>query len=136
VYTALFCQGVNFISINAEQLSQIQTIASNYGNFKCVECALAIKNYLISQGIHGKLIELCTGASTGPNSFIYDETFPEEAISNNGRHQGILIIINGVEIVFDNHHTKGIPKERWMANLMFQGLIHFGQEFEISESEF
>ena len=43
------------------------------------------------------MIKLYTGASTGANSFIYDETFPEEAISTNGRHQGVVIIINEVE---------------------------------------
>jgi len=105
-------------------------------NFKCVECTEAIKSYLISQRIHGKLIKLYTGASTGANSFIYDETFPEEAISTNGRHQGVVIIINGIETVFDNHHSIGIDREQWMANLLFQGLLHFGQQFQMTELEF
>jgi hypothetical protein len=82
------------------------------------------------------VIKLYTGASTGANCFIYDETFPEEAISTNGRHQGIAIIINGVETVFDNHHPTGIEREQWMKNLLFQGLLHFGQQFQITELEF
>ncbi|MDZ7960577.1 MAG: papain fold toxin domain-containing protein [Aulosira sp. DedQUE10] len=122
--------------INAEQLHQIQTIASSYENFKCVECSQAIKDYLISQGINGKLIKLYTGESTGVNSFIYDETFPEEAISTNGRHQGIAIIINDIETIFDNHHPAGISREEWMSNLLFQGLVHFGQQFQVTELEF
>ncbi|WP_199328362.1 papain fold toxin domain-containing protein [Anabaena azotica] len=117
-------------------MHQIQTIASSYENFQCVECSQAIQAYLISENIPGKLIKLYTGASTGANSFIYDETFPEAAISTNGRHQGVAIIINGIETVFDNHHPAGISRNEWMANLLFQGLVHFGQQFEITEIEF
>jgi hypothetical protein len=124
------------ISLNLEQLRQIYTIASSYDNFQCVECSQAIKDYLISKSISGKLIKLYTGASTGANSFIYDEAFPEEAISTNGRHQGIYVIMNGIETVFDNHHPAGISRDQWMANLLFQGLVHFGQQFQITEIEF
>lgn len=124
------------ISLNPEQLRQIYTIASSYDNFQCVECSQAIKDYLISERISGKLIKLYTGASTGANSFIYDETFPEEAISTNGRHQGISVIINDIETVFDHHHPAGISRDKWIANLLFQGLVHFGQQFQITEIEF
>ncbi|QLE58915.1 papain fold toxin domain-containing protein [Nostoc sp. TCL26-01] len=124
------------ISLTPEQLRQIYTIANGYDNFQCVECSQAIKDYLISESISGKIINLYTGASTGANSFIYDETFPEEAISTNGRHQGISVIINGIETVFDNHHPAGISRDEWMANLLSQGLVHFGQQFQIAEIEF
>jgi len=127
---------LHFISLNPDQLRQIYTIASSYDNFQCVECSQAIKDYLISERISGKLIKLYTGASTGANSFIYDEAFPEEAISTNGRHQGIAVIINGIETVFDNHHPAGISRDEWMANFLFQGLVHFGQQFQITEIEF
>ncbi len=80
---------------------------------------------MISQGIQGKRIKLYTGAATGANCYIYDDSIPGEAVSVNGRHEGIAIVINNVEIVFDNHHPDGISKKQWMNNLVFQGKIHY-----------
>ncbi|MBE9096011.1 papain fold toxin domain-containing protein [Tychonema sp. LEGE 07203] len=74
-----------------------------YENFKCVECASNIKDYLTSQGIHRKRIKLYTGEAIGWNGNIYDRSLPGEAISVNGCHEGIAIIINNIEIIFDNH---------------------------------
>jgi len=122
--------------INSDRILKIRAIASLYENFKCVECAQAIQNYLISQGIQGKRIKLYTGAATGANCYIYDDSIPGEAISVNGRHEGIAIFINNVEIVFDNHHPHGIPKKEWMNNLVFQGKIHYDQQFQVQEENF
>ncbi|MEG4633576.1 papain fold toxin domain-containing protein [Microcoleus sp. AR_TQ3_B6] len=47
--------------ITAEQILQIKAIVDRYENFKCVECASNIKDYLTSQGIPGKRIKLYTG---------------------------------------------------------------------------
>ena len=47
--------------ITAEQILQIKAIVDRDQNFKCVECASNIKDYLISQEIHGKRIKLYTG---------------------------------------------------------------------------
>lgn len=114
----------------------MRAIASTYKNLKCVECALTLKDYLLSQGIHGKRIKLYTGEATGPNCFIFDDSIPTEAISVNGRHEGIAVTINGVEMIFDNHHPDGIPRNEWMANLLFQGKLHFNQQFQVTEEEF
>lgn len=40
----------------------------------------------------------------GRSSYIYDDSVLENPISLNGRHEGIAMLINEVEIIFDNHH--------------------------------
>jgi hypothetical protein len=88
------------------------------------------------QGIRGKRIKLYTGFSIGRNSYIYDESVPGDAISLNGYHEAIVIIIDDQEIVFDNHHPEGITKNEWMSNLLFDGLLYQGQQFQITEDDF
>ncbi|MCL1464586.1 hypothetical protein LAY41_09105 [Argonema galeatum A003/A1] len=88
---------------------QVGARASTYENLKCVECARAIKDYLLSQDIRGKRVKLYTGDAASWDSRIYDDSIPGDAISVNGRHEGIAIVINGIETVFDNHHHDGIP---------------------------
>ncbi|NEQ66666.1 MAG: hypothetical protein F6J86_24800 [Symploca sp. SIO1B1] len=121
-----------------EQIRQVEAIASSYENFKCVECAQAIKHYLISQKISGKRIKLDTGAAIDDrNNFIYDDSIISvDAISENGRHEGIAILINGVETIFDNHHPDGLLRDEWIENLQFFGKIHLGQDFQITEEDF
>jgi hypothetical protein len=114
----------------------LRAIASQYENLKCVECASAIEDYLVSQGIHGKHIKLFTGTTIGRSSYIYDDSVPGEPISLNGCHQGIVIAINAVEIVFDNHHPNGVPRNEWMNNLLFYGKVHLSQDFQVTEEEF
>ena len=46
--------------ITAEQILQMKSIVDRYENFKCIECASNIKDYLTSQGIPGKRIKLYT----------------------------------------------------------------------------
>jgi len=125
------------IGIRPEQIRQLTTIISSYENFQCVECAQAIKNYLISYSIRGKHVKLYTATGQDDrNNYIYDDSVPVEAISENGRHEAITILVDNMEIVFDNHHPNGIFRDAWMANLQFFGKIHLGQEFEITEEEF
>ncbi len=54
----------------------------------------------------------------------------------NGHHQGVSILINNIETVFDNHHPTGIPKNQWLENLQFYGKLYAGKNFEIEESTF
>lgn len=125
----------NFLT--SEQKQQIAEIVKGYPNLQCIKCALAIKKYLIIQGIKGKLIKINTGAELDPrNCFLYDESIPGDAISETGYHEGIIVIINGVEIVFDNHHPQGILKTEWLENFHFFGKIHLGQELNIIEESF
>lgn len=122
--------------ISAEQILQIKAIVDRHENLKCVECAQAIRDYLISQGIHGKRIKLYTGFGRGRNSGIYDDSVPRDAISENGRHEGIAIVINNIETIFDNHHPDGLTKEQWMTNLQFHGKIFNGLRFIVTEEYF
>ncbi|MFM9266459.1 papain fold toxin domain-containing protein [Tychonema sp. BBK16] len=124
------------IEISAEQILQIKAIVDRHENLKCVECAQAIQNYLISQGIYGKRIKLYTGFGRGRNSGIYDDSVPRDAISENGRHEGIALVINNIETIFDNHHPDGLTKEQWMTNLQFHGKIFNGLRFIVTEEDF
>ncbi|MFM5898221.1 MAG: papain fold toxin domain-containing protein, partial [Dolichospermum sp.] len=116
--------------ITTQQIDTIKEIISKYKNLECVECAQAIQDYLISQKIPGKRIKLYTGSAIGRNSYIYDETVSKNAISLNGRHQGIEIIIDEVEMIFDNHHPDGITKAQWLINLLFYDKLYHGQQFQ------
>jgi hypothetical protein len=122
--------------ISAEQIQQVKAIIDGYKKLECVECAQEIRDYLISQGVRGKRIKLYTGEAIGWNSNIYDDSVPGEAISVNGRHEAIAIILNNVEIVFDNHHPSGLPRDEWMANLQFHDKILNNQQFESKEEKF
>jgi hypothetical protein len=122
--------------ISAKQILQIKAIVDRYENLQCVECAIKIRDYLISQGIHGKRIKLYTGYGRGRNSGIYDDSVPGDAISENGRHEGIAIVINSRETIFDNHHPDGLTRDQWMANLLFHGKIFNGLQFIVIEEDF
>jgi Papain fold toxin 2 len=122
--------------ITAEQILEIKAIVDRYENFKCVECATNIKDYLTSQGIPGKRIKLYTGEAIGWNGNIYDDSVPGEAISVNGCHEGIAIFLNNVETVFDNYHPDGLSRDEWMANLQFHDKILNNKQFQIKEEEF
>lgn len=124
------------IEISAEQILQIKAIIDRYENLECVECAQEIRDYLISQGIHGKRIKLYTGYGRGRNSGIYDDSVPGNAISENGRHEGIAIVINSIETIFDNYHPGGLKRDQWMTNLLFHGKIFNGLQFIVTEEDF
>ena len=91
---------------------------------------------MLSQYIRGKRIKLYTGDAASWDSRIYDDSVPGDAISVNGRHEGIAIVINGIETVFDNHHPEGIPKNEWISNLQFHSKILFFQQFQVTEEYF
>lgn len=119
------------------QRQELATIAKNYPNLQCVECASAIKSYLKLAGIEGKLIKINTQADLDyRNCFLYDDSVGGDAISETGYHEAVIINIDGIEIVFDNHHPQGITKKQWLANFQFFGKIHLGQELIIIEEEF
>ena len=128
-------QEVDIIHPSFEQILQIRALSSRFENFQCVECARSIRDYLIARSIRGKHIKLYTGSVSAPNNYIYDDSVPGDAISENGRHEGIAILINDVEMVFDNHHPDGVPRDEWMANLQFHGKILSGQQFQVTEEE-
>jgi len=124
-------------SLTPKQQEAIKQIIAPYNNLQCVQCASAIKNYLITQGIKGKVIKINTGAELDfRNSFLYDDSVPGDAISETGYHEGVIVIIDGLEIVFDNHHPQGLPKVQWLLNFQVFGKIHLGQPLIIEEESF
>ena len=129
--------------VTSEILQGIYNIASSYKNLQCDECAYAIENYLKEQKIQGKHIDLNTPQpSARYDDYIYDDSLPPNsegisfAISENGHHEGVAVIVNGKDMVFDNHHPNGIPYEEWKKNLVFDSKIRFGAEFDESEYSF
>ncbi|MCW6038668.1 hypothetical protein K4A83_20670 [Spirulina subsalsa FACHB-351] len=123
--------------LTSKQRNKLAQIASSYPNLYCVECALALKKYLKSLGIKGKIIKINTQADLDyRNCFIYDDSIGGDAISETGYHEGVLITVDRVEMVFDNHHPNGTPKREWLANFQFFGKIHLGQELVVIEEEF
>jgi hypothetical protein len=114
---------------------EIAKIASQYGNFRCVECCQAIQQFLLSKNIHGKLIKLDLERQDLPWSVIYDLR-RQQQISTNGYHQGISIIIDNQEIIFDNIDYSGVTRQEWLQNLT-SPTVELGMgSFKIIESEF
>ena len=121
--------------ISSEQIRQIKAIIDDYENFQCVETAQAIQEYLVSQNIEGKRLKIYTGTAMGWDANIYDDLLGY-AISVNGRHEGVSIIVNGLEIVYDNLRPNGLPRGQWLDNLKFDGKLYLGRQFEITEQYF
>ncbi|QLE58970.1 papain fold toxin domain-containing protein [Nostoc sp. TCL26-01] len=113
---------------------QIIQIANNYGIFDCIPCARAIKEFLESQGVRGKYIKLDTGSQDPIYGRIYDDSIGE-LIATTGHHEGIIIQIDDIEIVFDNIHYQGITRLDWMENL-YSPIMEIGKELQITEIYF
>jgi hypothetical protein len=58
------------------------------------------------------------------------------AISVNGRHEGVSIIVNGMEVIYDNLRPNGLPRNQWLDNLKFDGKLYLGKQFQITEQYF
>ena len=114
-----------------ELRQQIAQVASRFGLFECDTCALAIKEFLILRKIPGKQIKLYTGSAKGKYGNIYHDRL-DKNIATNGRHEGIIVNIDGQEIVFDNIHHEGIHREKWIANLYCLAL-DLGNNWEMTE---
>lgn len=117
-----------------ELRQQVRQIANRFNLFECVDCAEAIKEFLIQRRIAGKQIKLYTGRAKGKYGNIYHDGL-QRNIATNGRHEGIVIEIAGEEIVFDNIHHEGIAREAWMENLYCLAM-DLGSGFEITLIEF
>lgn len=113
---------------------QITAIANRFHLFECVECAAAIKQFLMRQNISGKSISLFTGNTKEPFCNIYHDGL-QENISTNGRHQAIAVKIDGQELIFDNIHPEGISRVNWIKNL-YCPIQDLGADFQITETEF
>ena len=89
--------------------SIIPSIAKQFDNLQCVECADAIINALKAEGISGEIVTL--QANSTKRGFIWSDT-AGKTISENGHHRGVLV--DGK--VYDNIHTEGIDYDAWRAD--------------------
>lgn len=117
-----------------ELRQQIEDIASKFKLFECVECAEAIKQFLIERDIKGKHVKLFTGSTEEPFSNIYHEVLAEN-ISINGRHEAIAVYINGEELIFDNIYSQGVFRRTWLNNLN-SPVQDIGGSFQVTEIDF
>jgi len=120
--------------MNDELRQQITAIANRFHLFECIECAAAIQQFLMMQNIPGKSISLFTGSTKEPFCNIYHDRL-QENISTNGRHQAIVVEIDGQELIFDNIHPTGISRVDWIKNL-YCPIQDLGANFQIIETEF
>ncbi|WP_157162652.1 papain fold toxin domain-containing protein [Cylindrospermum stagnale] len=108
------------LKISNEQLNNIHKITQKWNRrtgTNCDKCAAELEGYLREQGIPGKHIRVETTSNRGVAGIIYDDLAGKQ-IANNGYHEGISIEINGVEIVFDDVHSEGLPRDQWLQNLV------------------
>lgn len=90
----------------------------------------------MENGISGTKIKLKTPKGEGNDLIVDDSISSNEAISENGKHEGVeLTNSKGEKVVFDNNHRNPIPTERWIDNLFFRGMI-YGQKFEVDREDF
>ena len=119
--------------VTAENLDEIGKIVKSHDNLQCVDCANEIESYLKQQNILGRRIKLDVPEPKKDNGyFIFDDSvnLPNNtAISDNGHHEGIAIMVNGEEKVFDNHHPDGVPTQQWKDNLVFHSKLFGGKDF-------
>ena len=120
--------------MNDELRQQISEIANKFKLFECNACALSIQEFLIQRGISGKKVKIYTGSAKGKYGNIYHDDLGQN-IATNGRHEGIAVKIDGEELIFDNIHNEGIPKQEWLGKFYCLAL-DLGGEFEIAEMEF
>ena len=127
------------MSLNINSLDNIREeitkIASCYGVFQCIECSQAIRSFLIVKNLHGKQIKLSLERQDLPWAVIYDLR-REQQISTNGYHEGISIIFNEQEIIFDNVDHGGVTRQEWLDNLTSPSLELGMGSFKIIEEEF
>ena len=91
-------------SLTAE--GELKGVASRYGNLQCVQAKNAMLQYLMSQNLHGSVIELRFPPYPG---FVYSNMYNKQ-ISENGYHVGIEY----KGIVYCNVHPTGLPEQAWI----------------------
>ena len=87
------------------------SIASSYGNYRCVDAAKEMEEYLKSKGERFSIITI----QFSGNGYIWSD-IKGKTISQNGFHTGILY----KGIVFCNVHPTGLPQASWVSD--FHGL--------------
>lgn len=120
---------------NDDKLHQeITKIAKTFKIFQCQPCTISIQEFLMRKGKSGKLIKLYTGQEYGKYGNIYHDKL-QKNIATNGNHQGIGVMINNEELIFDNLHPQGITRQEWFNNFYCISM-DLGNGFQITEIEF
>jgi hypothetical protein len=115
-------------------IQEISKIARGFDLFACIPCARAIQQFMMSQNVSGVKIQLDTGSQDSIYGRIYDDSI-EDLIATTGHHEGILLMIEEQQIVFDNIHVTGISKAAWLANL-YSPIFEIGRTFQVTETSF
>ena len=84
------------------------SIAGKYGNLQCVDAKSAMVEYLLSQNLHGTIIELQFETYPG---YVYSNSC-SAIISENGFHVGIEY----EGIVYCNVHPEGMVESLWISD--------------------
>ncbi len=113
---------------------QIAAIAHCFHRFECVDCAAAIRSFLVARSLSGRQISLFTGSTIEPFCNIYHDRL-QQNISVNGKHEAIAIEIDGQELIFDNIHPEGILRVDWI-NSFYCPIQDLGGSFQITETQF
>ncbi|MEM0994268.1 MAG: papain fold toxin domain-containing protein [Bacteroidota bacterium] len=90
--------------------SIIPSIAKQFDNLECIECAATIAEALKKEGISGEIIQYHTTLNGKKVATPIHSDFAEDGISNTGLHQGVLV--DGK--VYDNIHIEGIDLKKWI----------------------
>ncbi len=96
--------------LSVEEIYQeVGNISSQFKNLECDKCAIAIKSWLDSNMIEGKIIKIKTKKRN--DFFIISNRYSNiESITDNGIHYGVEVL----GLVFDNLSRQGLPRDEWM----------------------
>ena len=103
---------------NAQKLAQ--PVIDNSNNLECVSCAQNLANEFSAAGYDGQYVYARTSAQWITSDFAPGD----EAISQNGFHQAVVLDINGEQYVFDNF-ANGVPLSEWESALHAASQIQF-----------
>lgn len=107
-------QGTYFLSIESgsPEWRGITNTTDRFRRGECADCAEQLQNYLERNGVSGRRIRL----ENGRDGLMYSDSL-ERQVTNNGYHEGVVVEVDGVETVFDNFHTRGLPLEEWLDDI-------------------
>jgi len=121
-------------TLNVSLRRELTELAQTFAIFECVECADCLRDFLRSRGISCQQIELFSGSVQDPFCNIYHDGLGCN-ISINGRHVGIQVLIDDINLIFDNLHPEGIPRVEWI-NSFYCPIQDLGGSFQITATTF
>ncbi|WNZ24697.1 MAG: papain fold toxin domain-containing protein [Leptolyngbya sp. IPPAS B-1204] len=95
----------------AEVWHELGAIMAGFSVLECDKCVLAATQWLASQGIEFKILQLKTKRRS--ELFIASDRYsPSESITENGTHYGVEVFGR----VFDNLSAEGLTREEWLQD--------------------